>query len=173
MASAAGTLTAVYTIYKSGDVTIKTDEPNLGMAYAVPRGTEQSVVDDYGPWQEAQLSEHLVADSSIFGTTLLDLELIVSWRFSQAHQYIIDANVSKIIRTLGPAADLTITARFSPPMLYDRDLEAYEIPFEIDILFSPIGTPCNALLSGFIRADGSGMHRVKNADGSGLLRVVN
>jgi hypothetical protein len=162
MGDAAEIIKSVHELFKGSDVPIQVDERRLGMAYAVPRGTEDTVVESYGPWHEAELTQTFGAESTPFGTTLVDMDVIVTWRYSDARQYIVDVYVDKRIRALAPTVDLAITARVSRPQLYDSNLEAYEIPFRIEISYRPLGTVTNAVLTGVVRADGSGMLRVHN-----------
>ena len=88
---------------------------------------------------------------------LAEIQMILSWRFSDARQYnIIDANLDKNVLSLDPTVSVSITVRFSQPSLFDTALEAYEIPFTVSVDFRPIGDNKTVLFRGSIRADGSG-----------------
>lgn len=76
-------------------MSITVDNRGLGMAYAVPKGTEDSVVDDYGPWQNADVKQVFYQQSSIMYSLLAEIQLIISWRYNASQQYIIEAILDK------------------------------------------------------------------------------
>ncbi|MGW0184806.1 hypothetical protein ACWDV7_03520 [Streptomyces sp. NPDC003362] len=147
----------VYEILRgSEEVPVQVDSPSLGMAYAIPKYTEDTVVDGYGPWHRAELQQVFYEESSWLGAVLAEVQLIMSWRFSEARQYIIEAYLDKRIVTLDSTVALSITVRFGQPSQYDPAWEAYEIPFHVTVEFDPVGGRSTTLYDGVVRADGSG-----------------
>jgi hypothetical protein len=154
--SAETILTTAFEVLKeSGDVKINVDSRGLGMAYAIPQG-EPGVVDNYGPWTDAEVKQVFYQQSSILGEVLAEIQLILSWRYSAAQQYIIEANLDKNA-VISPGVQVDISVRFGQPSIYDNDLEAYCIPFHVEIKFKPlIGDTQIFNSKGQIRADGTG-----------------
>jgi hypothetical protein len=137
------------------DVPITLDARGLGMAYAIPRGSETNV-DTFGPWHSAEVKQVFYKQSSVVGSVLAEIQLIMSWRFSEAQQYIIDANLDKNVITIDPTVSVSISVRFNQPTMFDRDLEAYEIPFSVNVDYRPVGSNSISLFRGTIRASGQG-----------------
>ena len=156
MGDTADILKATHDIFNGGDVTVTLDERGLGMAYAIPRGTEDTVIESYGPWHAAELTQVFYKDSSIFQSILAEIQLIMSWRYSDAEQYIVEAYLTSNVISLDPTANVKIQVRFDNPQLYDFALEAYEIPFQIEVYFDPVGSDSTTIYQGIIRADGTG-----------------
>jgi len=156
MGDTADILKATHEIFNGGDVAVTIDERGLGMAYAIPRGLENVVVDSYGPWHDAEMKQVFYKQSSIVGSVLAEIQLIMSWRYSDAEQYIIEAYLTNNIISLDPTVTVKIRVRFDNPQLYDYELEAYEIPFLVEVYFDPIGSNSTTIYRGVIRADGTG-----------------
>jgi hypothetical protein len=145
------------TIEKNGDVPITVDTRGLRMAYAVPRGLENTAADSYAPWYDAELRQVFYKDSAIVQSVLAEIQLILTWRYSQAQQYIIEAYLTKNLISIDPTVRVAIRVRFDNPQPYDTVLEAYEIPFRIEVDFRPVGAHSTTIYRGRIRADGAGM----------------
>jgi hypothetical protein len=127
------------------------------MAYAIPKGTEGSVADSYGPWHNAEVKQVFYKDSSIVQAVLCEIQMILSWRYSEAQQYIIDANLSNNVIALDPTADVKMKVHFDNPSNYGGEgLEAYEIPFRVEVAWDPVGTNSTTIYRGTMRADGTG-----------------
>lgn len=156
MGSVAEIITAAYEVLDGGQVSLTQDERGLGMAYAIPADSVGTVVDAYGPWSDAEIREVFYKESSIFGSVLAEIQLIMTWRCSAAQQYIIEAYLTPNVISLDPTADAKIGVRFDQPQNYDYNLEAYEIPFQITVQFDPVGGDDTTVYRGRIRADGSG-----------------
>lgn len=154
MGEVADIIKSVHDIFDNRDVPIEVDSRGLGMAYAVPAGLESTVVDTYAPWYQAEVRQNFYRET-LLGFRLVDLNLILSWRYSEAQQYIVDVYLDKTIEK-DPTVGLTIKVRFETPQLYDTVLEAYEIPFVVMIHSSTIDGSADNRYSGTIRADGSG-----------------
>jgi hypothetical protein len=90
---------------------------------------------------------------------MAEVQFFMSWRISAARQYIIEAFLDKNIITLDPTVGLKIRVRFGNPSLFDSDLEAYEIPFIVEVEFNPFLGSSSALYRGVIRADGTSTFR--------------
>lgn len=60
-------LKAGHDIFDNGDVIVTVDERNLGMAYAIPIGSEATVVETFGPWQSAEVRQ-VFFKQSLLGT---------------------------------------------------------------------------------------------------------
>jgi hypothetical protein len=156
MGEVADILKAAHEIFNDGEVPITVDAHGLGMAYAVPRGLESTVVDTYGPWYDAELRQVFYKDSAFFRSVLAEIQLILTWRYSQAQQYIIEAYLTKNVIAIDPTVSVAIRVRFDNPQLYDTVLEAYEIPFVVEVDFRPIGSNSTSIYRGTFRADGTG-----------------
>jgi hypothetical protein len=156
MSEVADILKAAHEIFNDGDVAVTVDSRGLGMAYAIPAGQEGTVVDTYAPWYDAEIKQVFYKESSIFGEVLAEIQLILTWRYSQAQQYIIEAYLTKNVISIDPTVSVAIRVRFDNPRLYDTILEAYEIPFFIAIDYDPIGSNSTTNYRGIIRADGTG-----------------
>lgn len=153
-------LKGIFTLMSTdSDVDVKVDNRGLGMAYGIPSGTEQSAVNDYGPWSDASIKQVFYRQSAL-GSTLAEVQLILSWQCSSAQQYIINANLDKNVLTLDPTVNLGITVRFDQPELYDSELEAYRIRFTVEIKFNPLLGMETEVSQGYIQADGSGVFPV-------------
>ncbi|MFE7940533.1 hypothetical protein ACFU46_24650 [Streptomyces griseoincarnatus] len=156
MGDVADIIKAVHEIFDNGDVPIALDARSLGMAYAIPRGMESTVVDTYSPWHQAEMKQVFYRESSIFGAPLAEVQLIMTWKYSEARQYIIEAYLMKRVLALDPSVSLKIGVRFDNPQLYDHALEAYQIPFTVTVDYHAIGATNTGLYRGIIRADGVG-----------------
>ena len=155
MPDVAEIIKAVHDIFDNGDVTISVDARNLGMAYAIPAGLETTVVETYSPWTRAELRQVFYRQGDL-GATMAEIQLIMSWRYSQAQQYIIEAYLDKNVISIDPTVGVKIQVRFNNPSLYNTDLEAYEIPFQVTIDFKPLLGSESVVFHGLIRADGGG-----------------
>lgn len=143
-------------VRNSQDVNIELDDRGLGMAYAIPKGSAETVVADYGPWKDADIKQVFYQQSDLVFEPLADIQLILNWRYSEAHQYIVDATLEKR-GNIAMGCKLSIKVRFKQPDIYDHELDAYVIPFTVEVDFSPpIGNTRFFRSSGFIRADGTG-----------------
>jgi hypothetical protein len=156
MGDVADIIKAAHEIFDNGDVPITVDERSLGMAYAIPNGTERTVVDAYSPWHEAEMRQVFYRESSVFGEPLAEIQLIMTWKYSEAQQYIIEAYLMKKLLTLDPTVNVKIGVRFDNPQLYDQELEAYEIPFTVTVDYHAVGATNTGIYRGKIRADGTG-----------------
>lgn len=156
MGEVAEILKAVHEIFNNGDVTVAVDQRGLGMAYAIPAGLENTVVDSYAPWYDAEMRQVFYKDSSVFQSVLAEIQLILTWRYSQAQQYIIDAYLMTNVISIDPTAGVAIKVDFKKPTLYDTVLEAYEIPFFITVKFDPVGSNSQTIYQGIMRANGTG-----------------
>lgn len=156
MGEVADILKAAHDIFDNGDVAMTVDERGLGMAYAIPRGTESTVVDAYGPWYEAEVRQVFYKDSAIVRSVLAEIQLIVSWRYSQNKRYIIEGYLTKNVISVDPTAGVKIKVRFDNPRQYDTELEAYEITFVVEVDFRPWGSASTTIYRGTMRADGTG-----------------
>lgn len=156
MGDTAEILKAAHEIFDGGDLAVTVDERGLGMAYAIPRGLEDTVIESYGPWHEAEMKQVFYKHSSIVQSVLAEIQLIMSWRYSDAEQYIIEAYLTSKVISLDPTANAKIRVRFDNPQLYDYELEAYEIPFWVEVYFDPVGSDSTTIYRGVIRADGTG-----------------
>jgi hypothetical protein len=156
MGEVAEILKTAYEVFRANeDVPINVDSQNLGMAYAIPKGTEGTVVDSYGPWTDREIRQVFYRQSSIVGSVLAEIQLIMSWRVSSANQYIIEANLDKKVISLDPTVSVSINVHFNQPNPIANPLEAYEIPFNVSVDFRPVGPNETAILKGVIRADGT------------------
>lgn len=156
MSEVADILKAVHEIFNDGGVAITVDSRGLGMAYAIPDGQEKTVVDSYAPWYDAEMRQVFYKDSSVFQSVLAEIQLILTWRYSQAQQYIIEAYLTKNVISIDPTAEIAIRVRFDNPRPYDTVLEAYEIPFFITVDFDPVGSNSTTNYRGVMRANGTG-----------------
>ena len=156
MGEVAEILKAAHEIFNNGEVRMSVDARGLGMAYAVPRGLEGTVVDTYAPWYDAEMRQVFYKKSAIVGSVVAEIQLVLSWRHSQAQQYIIEAYLTKNVISLDPTVRVSIRVRFDNPRPYDTDLEAYEIPFTVEVDYRPVGSSSTAIYRGSIRADGTG-----------------
>ena len=156
MSEVADILKSVHEIFNDGDVAITVDSRGLGMAYAIPAGLETTVVDTYAPWYDAEMRQVFYKDSSVFQSVLAEVQLILTWRYSQAQQYIIEAYLTKNVISIDPTVSIAIRVRFDNPRPYDTLLEAYEIPFLITVDFDPVGSNSTTNYRGVIRANGTG-----------------
>lgn len=158
MSEVAEIVKTVHDIIKvNEDVPVVVEAASLGMAYAIPKGTEASVVENFGPWERAELKQVFFRQSSVFGSVLAEIQMIMSWRYSSAKQYIIEAFLDKNIIAIDPTASVSISVRFNQPTLRADDvLESYEIPFQVSVDYRPIGTNSVTIFQGVIRADGTG-----------------
>lgn len=146
-----------YEIFRGNEGVVVTQrEGHLGMAYAIPRGTEDTVVDTYGPWDAAELKQVFYEQSFLVNSVLAEIQLIMSWKISQARQYIIEAYLEKRVISLDPTVSVSISVRFDQPQNYDGVLEAYRIPFVVEVDFRPVGSNKTVLFAGELRADGTG-----------------
>lgn len=158
MSEVAEIVKTVYEIVKvNEDIPITVENPKLGMAYAIPKGTEGTVVDDYAPWQSTDVKQVFYKQSSIVYSVLAEIQLIMSWRCSSSQQYIIEAYLDKNVISIDPTVSISISVRFNQPNLVSNGgLEAYEIPFQVSVDFRPIGDNSVTIFKGVMRADGSG-----------------
>lgn len=157
MGEVADILKATHDILDGGEATVTVDARGLGMAYAIPRGSESTVVDTYGPWYEAEMRQVFYKESSIVGSVMAEIQMVMSWRYSQAKQYIIDTSFINNVISLDPTVTIKTKVHFDNPQLYDFDLEAYKIPFRVEVTFDPtFGSTETGIYRGEIRADGGG-----------------
>jgi hypothetical protein len=159
MAVAETILNTIFKIFESGDLQVTVDSRNLGMAYAIPKDSEQTVVQDFGPWTPCEVKQVFFRQSAL-GSPLVEIQLILSWRASTAQQYIVEAFLDKNVITLDPTVSLAIAVRFNQPELFDTDLEAFLIPFQVEVTFKPLGGLGGTetrISKGTIRADGTGL----------------
>lgn len=160
MGEVAEVLKTVYEVLsKSQSVPVQLDGRNLGMAYAIPRGLEQSAAESYSPWSENSVANTFIRHSSVFGEVLADLTLTMSWKTHEAQQYIINVNLDVQVNAVDPTTDVGVVVRFDQPTLYDTSLEAYEITYRVEVTYDPVGGFETAAFAGAIRADGSGTFR--------------
>jgi hypothetical protein len=158
MAAVETILETIFKIFESGDLQVTVDSRNLGMAYAIPKDSEQSVVQDFGPWTPCEVKQVFFRQGAL-GAPMVEVQLILSWRVSAARQYIVEAFLDKNVITLDPTVKLAIAIRFNQPELFDADLEAFSIPFQVEVTFKPlggIGGTETRISKGAIRADGTG-----------------
>jgi len=151
-------LETVFKLFDGGDVAVTVDSRNLGMAYAIPSGQEQSVVEDFGPWTRCEMKQVFFRQGAL-GAPMAEVQFVLSWRVSAANQYIVEAFLDKNIITLDPTVGLALAIRFNQPELLDGDLESFKIPFQVEVTFKPlkgIGGTETRLSQGEIRADGTG-----------------
>lgn len=154
MSEVAEILKTVHDIFDNGEVSVVVDERKLGMAYAVPRGLETTAVETFGPWQRGEVRQ-VFFKPGLLGAPMAEVQFILSWRFSAARQYVVDAFMDKKIISIDPTAGLKITVRFNSPSMFESPLEAYEIPFAVEVIFNPLFGSSSALYRGVIRADGT------------------
>jgi hypothetical protein len=157
MGEVADILKATHDFFDGGNLSVSVDERGLGMAYAVPRGLESTAVDTYGPWHDAEMRQVFYRDSAIVQSVLAEIQLIMTWRYSEAQQYIIEAYLTNNVISMDPTVNVKMQVHFDNPHLYDTNLEAYEIPFRVEAKFEPlVGGKNTTNYRGVIRADGSG-----------------
>lgn len=157
MGDVAEIIKTTYEIFSGGeDMPIVVEHPSLGMAYAIPPGTETTVAENYGPWHDVEMKQVFYEESSLLGSVLAEIQLILTWRYSEAQQYIIGAYLDKKVLALDPTASASISVRFEQPTYLDAAWEAYEIPFTVTVVFDPVGGNTTALFRGMMRADGTG-----------------
>jgi hypothetical protein len=137
-------------------VPVEVPQPGLGLVYAIPRGSEQTAPDDYGPWTPADVKQVFYRESSVVGSVLAEIQMVVRWRYSAAQQYIINVGFDSNVISLDPTTDVNIKVEFDTPTQYDGELEAYLIPFHVTVLFDPVGGSSTTVFHGLIRADGTG-----------------
>jgi hypothetical protein len=157
MSEVAEILKVAHELIKDGDkAKVQVDKNNLGMAYAIPFGSEKTVVNDYSPWKKATLRQVFYDRDAIFGGTISEIWLYLEWKCSQSGQYIIEVFLDPVIKYETSVASSSMDVRFSQPVMFDKEYEAWEISFDAFVnLFSPEGR-VNAKYSGTIRADGTG-----------------
>lgn len=156
MSDIAEIMKTAHDIFDGSPLTVEVDERGLGMAYAIPKGSEESVIDIYGPWHDAEIRQVFYKESSLLGAVLAEIQMILSWRYSAAQQYIIEAYLTPRVLSMDPTTSVKINVRFDNPQNYDFNLEAYEIPFHVHVSYDPIGEDSSTLYRGAIRADGTG-----------------
>jgi hypothetical protein len=158
MSEVADIVKTVHEIIKvNEDIPVVVENSKLGMAYAIPKGTEDSVIETYGPWQAAEVKQVFFRQSSLFGSVLAEIQMIMSWRYSAARQYIVEANLDKNVISIDPTASVSLSVRFSQPTQMPQEpLEAYEIPFQVTVDFRPVGDNSITIFHGIIRSDGTG-----------------
>lgn len=156
----AGIIKTTYDVLtNSQDVPVQLDSNNLGMAYAVPKGLEATAAATYSPWTENSVDNTFHANSSVFGETLVDIWMTLSWKTHEAQQYIINANLDKQVNYIDPTTSVSIKVRFDQPTLYDVEWEAYEISYNIELTYDPVGGFSTVRYAGSLRADGTGTFR--------------
>jgi hypothetical protein len=140
MVDAAEILTFAHKIWSgSGTVTVTADSRKLGMAYAVPKDEVDVAYGRYIHWIRAEKSVRYFNESGVLGTTLVDMRLRMEWEYSGGNQYIANAYL-RPDGTLDRTANLNIDVTFSQPRPYDfEDLDGFEIPFHVVLVFTPIG----------------------------------
>ncbi|MFB7620593.1 hypothetical protein [Kitasatospora sp. NPDC056181] len=147
---------AAHDIFNNGDVPVTVDARGLGMAYAIPSGSDGTVVDTYAPWHSAEQKQVFFRQSSVLGEVLAEIQLLLTWKYSEAQQYIIEAFLAPNLLALDSTVNVKIGVRFDNPQLYDTQLEAYEIPITVTVDCSAIGAHNTEIFRGTIRADGNG-----------------
>ena len=147
------------TLYKVFDgqagVPVHVAEPMLGMAYAIPAGTEQTAAQDYAPWTPAEVKQVFYRETAL-GAVSAEVQMILRWRWSASGQYIINAAFAVNAIYLDPSVNVSIDVSFDTPTPYNTEWEAFEIPFHVSILFDPLLGSSTTALDGVIRADGTG-----------------
>lgn len=143
----------------SQEVAVELDGRNLGMAYAVPKGMETTAAEIFSPWTENSVDNTFIRESAIFGTTLADITMTMSWKTHVAQQYIINAYLDVKVNGIDPTTDVSVKVRFDQPTLFDVELEAYQITYRVQVVFDPVGGMETAVYQGVIRADGFGTFR--------------
>ncbi|AVO59529.1 hypothetical protein [Pseudomonas chlororaphis] len=156
MGKVADILKTVHEIFNDGDVAVQLDAHGLGMAYAIPKGEEDRVVEIYGPWHDSDVKQVFYQESALVRSVLAEFQLIIRWRYSEAQQYIIEVYFTNHVIVLDPTASAKVRIRFDNPRPYDFELEAYEIPFFVEVIFDPVGGNSTTNYNGVIRADGTG-----------------
>lgn len=154
MGDLADILKATHEIFK-GSTALSVSSNGLGMSYAIPKGSEDTVVDTFGPWKKAELRQVFYRET-LLGGVAAEIQFIMSWKYSAAEQYIFGVEVIPKKLGLDPTVDLDIKVQFHHPELYDFNLEAYEIPFTITVEYNPIGGGETVLYRGTVRANGTG-----------------
>lgn len=151
-------LNTVFKIFDGGNVPIAVDSRNLGMAYAIPPGSEQSVVQDFGPWTPGELKQVFYRQGAL-GEALAEVQLVLTWRTSAAQQYIVEAFLDKNVINLDPTVRLSIAVRFNQPENIGGDLEAFQIPFQVEVTYKTLagfGATETRISRGVMRADATG-----------------
>jgi hypothetical protein len=158
MSEVAEIVKTVHDIIKvNEDIPVVVENSKLGMAYAIPKGTEDTVIETYSPWQRAEVKQVFFRQSSFLGSVLAEIQLIMSWNYSGAKQYIVEAYLDRNVISIDPTASVSISVRFDQPRPMTQDpLEAYEIPFQVTVDFRPVGDNSITIFHGIIRADGTG-----------------
>ncbi len=139
----------------NANVPVTEEAKRLGMAYAIPAGTEDTIVDSYAPWHDAVIRQVFYRETAL-GAVSAEIQMIMSWQYSEAQQYIVNAYLDKNVKAIDPTVSASMSVRFDQPRPYDTDLEAYEIPFTVTVEYDPIGSNESVLFKGTIRADGAG-----------------
>lgn len=139
----------------NADVPLAEETTRLGMAYAIPAGTQDTVIDGYAPWHNAVVRQVFYRETML-GAVSAEIQMIMSWRYSESRQYIISAYLDKQIKSIDPTVSISLRVRFDQPIPYDAEYEAYEIPFHVTLDYDPLGSNESVLFSGSVRADGEG-----------------
>ena len=139
----------------NADVPVAEESKRLGMAYAIPAGTENTVIDSYAPWNDAIVRQVFYRETAL-GAVSAEIQLLMSWQYSAAQQYIVNAYLDKNVISIDPTVSASISVRFDHPRPYNVEWEAYEIPFAVTVQYDPIGSNETVVFRGGIRADGSG-----------------
>ncbi len=157
MSEVADIVKTAYEIFKDNqNVEIKVANPSLGMAYAIPKGSESTVFDDYGPWLSAEMKNVFYRQSAL-GAVMAEIQLILSWKYSQAKQYIVEVYLDKnIIGSLDTTHHTSIDVRFEHPQQIGNDIDEYKIPFLITVNFGNFLGAEDEIYKGEMRADGTG-----------------
>lgn len=158
MAIAETILSTFFKIFENGDLQVTVDSRNLGMAYAIPPSSEQSVVAEFSPWTPCEVKQ-VFFRQGLLGAPMAEIQLVLSWRVSAARQYIVEAFLDKNVIVLDPTVSVAIAVRFNQPEVIDAVLEAFQIPFTVEVTFKPLGGLGGTetrLSRGVISADGTG-----------------
>jgi len=155
MSAAETILKTVFTVLSADNtIDVEVDNRGLGMAYAVPAGTAATAVDDYSPWSDAEVRQVFYRQSAL-GSTMAEVQLVLSWQYSGAQQYIVNVSVDKNA-TVAPSVKVGVRVSFFQPTPYTDDLEAYRIPFTVDVTFTPLFGSETVSSKGYLQADGTG-----------------
>ncbi|MEV7558947.1 hypothetical protein [Streptomyces sp. NPDC089795] len=154
MGDLADIIKETHEIFK-GSTALTVSSSGLGMAYAIPQGSEDTVVDTFGPWKKAEQRQVFFRET-LLGAVAAEIQFILSWKCSAAEQYIFGVEIIPKKLSLDPTVDLDIQVKFHHPEPYDFELEAYEIPFTITVEYNPIGGDETVIYRGTVRANGTG-----------------
>jgi hypothetical protein len=84
------------------------------------------------------------------------MELILSWEYSASQQYIINAYLKPNVRSIDPTVDIDAHVTFLQGQPWDPATESYQIPFELGLVYDPVGGNEQPTYRGVLRSDGTG-----------------